>query len=147
MVDIVSPAKRSSMMRNIKGKNTAPELALRKALYAEGHRYRLHDDALPGKPDLVFRKIKTVVFVHGCFWHRHHGCKYATLPQNNAEFWKDKFSKNVDRDRKVSESLYKLGWNIIVVWECELKSISRLKDACLSISEQLHRIKENIKTI
>jgi len=127
MVDVVDPATRSRMMSNIRGKNTKPELLVRKYLHARGLRYRLHVKNLPGKPDLVFPKYRTVVFVHGCFWHHHAGCKYATMPSSRPGFWANKLSDNVARDQYQYAALTELGWRVFVVWECELmKETSRL---------------------
>jgi DNA mismatch endonuclease (patch repair protein) len=107
-------------MSRIRGKDTAPELALRKALHGKGFRFRLHGVDLPGRPDMVMRKHKTVVFVHGCFWHRHTGCKIAATPKSNAEFWFRKFAANVERDERNISHLKALGWRVFVIWECEL---------------------------
>ena len=109
------------MMSAIRSGNTKPEMMLRKMLHARGFRYRLHDSKLPGKPDLVFPRYHAVLFVHGCFWHRHEGCKYATTPASNAEFWQDKFEKNVARDRRAIDALLAAGWRVGVVWECLFK--------------------------
>lgn len=122
MVDFLSPPDRSERMSRIRGKDTRPELALRKVLHRLGLRYRLHGIGLPGKPDLVFPRYKTVVFVHGCFWHRHPGCKIATTPKSNTPFWVEKFQRNVARDLRVVEELHGLGWKVLVAWECELAS-------------------------
>lgn len=119
MADIVSPAKRSQMMSGIRGKNTKPEIAVRKFLHKKGLRFRLHAK-LPGKPDLTFPKYKTVVFVHGCFWHRHEGCRFSTTPKNNADFWLEKFAANVERDIRATAQLESLGWRVLVIWECQL---------------------------
>lgn len=128
MVDVVDPATRSRMMSGIRGKNTKPELLVRKYLHTRGLRYRLHVKNLPGKPDLVFPKYRTVVFVHGCFWHHHAGCKYATMPSSRPDFWATKLSDNVARDQYQHTALDGLGWRVIVVWECELmKDTSRLR--------------------
>jgi DNA mismatch endonuclease (patch repair protein) len=108
-------------MSKIRSKNTKPELALRKALFARGFRYRVNDTKLPGKPDIVLPKYKTVIFLHGCFWHRHDGCKYAYTPKTNTKFWVDKISSNAERDKVNTEKLTTLGWNIITVWECEIR--------------------------
>ena len=120
MVDFLTPAQRSERMSRIRGKDSQPELALRRVLHRLGLRYRLHAKELPGKPDLVFPRYKTVVFVHGCFWHRHEGCKIATTPKSNTPFWVEKFDKNVVRDSRVATTLRDLGWHVFVVWECEL---------------------------
>ena len=118
MPDVVDRATRSRMMRGIKGWNTQPELRVRRRLHAAGLRYRLRSKDLPGRPDIVFRRIRTVVFVHGCFWHRHPGCRYATTPQTNAEFWKAKLQSNVDRDRRIESQLELDDWSVMTVWEC-----------------------------
>jgi len=118
--DIVSPAVRSSMMSRIRGKNSRPELALRKQLFAAGYRFRLHRRDLPGSPDIVLPKYRAVVFVHGCFWHRHEGCSKSTTPSSNAAFWATKFASNVRRDAAAIDRLVALGWRVAVVWECAL---------------------------
>ena len=120
MADVVTPAVRSRMMSGIKAKNTHPELIVRKFLHAKGLRFRLHVKNLPGKPDIVLPKYKTVVFVHGCFWHHHAGCKYAAKPNTRSDFWEKKLSDNVARDQYQMAALQGLGWRVIVVWECEL---------------------------
>lgn len=118
--DIVSPAVRSTMMSRIKGKNSRPELALRRQLFASGYRFRLHRRDLPGSPDIVLPKPGAVVFVHGCFWHRHEGCPKATTPSSNAAFWRVKFMANVRRDAAAIDRLVALGWRVAVVWECAI---------------------------
>lgn len=120
-MDTVDEATRSMIMSRVGQRDTGPEMKLRRALHALGFRYRVNVKKLPGSPDLVFPKYKAVIFVHGCFWHRHEGCKYATTPKTRVEFWKTKFNANVERDRKNIEKLEKLGWRTMVVWECELK--------------------------
>lgn len=120
MVDIVDKVTRSRMMAGIKGKDTGPEILLRKALYAKGFRYRLGGCGLPGKPDMVFPALKYVVFVHGCFWHIH-DCAFFKWPSTNSIFWRQKLQNNKARDARVVEQLKILGWNIIIVWECELR--------------------------
>lgn len=112
-------------MSRIRGKDTGPELALRKVLHKLGLRYCLHGAGLPGKPDLVFPRYKTVVFVHGCFWHRHPECNIATTPKSNTPFWIDKFEKNVARDRRVSTALVTMGWKVVIIWECEVASAAK----------------------
>ena|ERR1700730_5324899 len=112
-MDIVSKEKRASMMASVRQQDTRPEILLRQALHRSGLRFRLHRRDLPGTPDIVLPAHRTVIFVHGCFWHRHEGCRRATLPATKTEFWADKFSKNVERDRKVQASLSKLGWRVI----------------------------------
>lgn len=121
MTDIFSKSKRSAIMSKIPSKNTKPEIVLRKALFAKGYRYRINYKKLPGKPDIVLSKYKTVIFVNGCFWHSHINCKDAHLPKTNTEFWKNKIDQNVERDTKNIQQLSDLGWNIITVWECEIK--------------------------
>ena len=108
-------------MSCIKGKGTKPEEFVRKYLFSQGFRYRKNDKRLPGTPDIVLPKYKTVIFVNGCFWHGHKGCKYFVWPKNNAEFWKNKIESNISRDRKKAETLKDQGWKVIVVWECDLK--------------------------
>ena len=120
-MDIWSKEKRSECMSKIRSKDTKPELALRKALFARGFRYRVNDKHLPGKPDIVLLKYKTVIFLHGCFWHRHEGCKYAYTPKTNTEFWVDKITSNKDRDKINMQKLTDLGWNVLTVWECEIR--------------------------
>ncbi len=122
MADIVSKQVRSRMMSGIGGKNTKPEIALRKALFAKGVRYRLHDRGLPGRPDIVLQKWNVVIFVHGCFWHRHSGCKYTTTPSTRPEFWQAKFDGNVERDTRNMKRLITAGWRVAIVWECEIKA-------------------------
>lgn len=120
MADIVDRRTRSRMMSGIRGKNTRPELVVRKALFARGYRYRLHDPKLPGKPDLVFPKYRAVVFVHGCFWHGHR-CRLFKWPATRKKFWSNKITGNRKRDRLVRASLIKAGWRICTVWECAIK--------------------------
>jgi DNA mismatch endonuclease (patch repair protein) len=121
MTDKHSTEKRSYNMSRIKGKNTKPELLVRKFLFAHGFRFRLHSKNLPGKPDIVLTKYKTVILIHGCFWHRHEGCKYAALPKTNTEFWIPKLQYNRQNDIRVNEALKHEKWNIIEIWTCELK--------------------------
>lgn len=109
------------MMSGIQGKNTRPEMILRRALHRAGFRYRLHDKRLPGKPDIVLPKYKTVIFVHGCFWH-HHDCKYFKWPKTRPDFWQEKIEGNVERDKKVVRELEAEDWNVVIIWECEFKS-------------------------
>lgn len=122
MADVHSPETRSYNMSCIRGKDTKPEELVRKYLFAQGFRYRKNVARLPGKPDIVLPKYKTVIFVNGCFWHGHAGCRYFVWPKNNAEFWQKKISGNIERDAKNHKLLAELGWKVIVVWECELKN-------------------------
>ena len=121
MTDNFDSAKRSSVMAAIHSKNTKPELIVRRAVYALGFRYRLHAKDVPGKPDLVFRKMRKAIFVHGCFWHRHPGCSRASMPDTRAEFWQAKFEKNVNRDNWVERELRKNRWRTLTIWQCELQ--------------------------
>lgn len=120
MVDTLTPEQRSERMSRIRSRDTKPEIALRKALHGLGFRFRVQKSGLPGKPDLVLPKYRCVIFVHGCFWHRHPGCKVATTPKSNTEFWVEKFTRNVERDKRVSRQLEENGWHVITVWECDL---------------------------
>jgi DNA mismatch endonuclease (patch repair protein) len=120
-MDYLTPAQRHRCMSAIHAKNTKPELLVRRYLFSRGFRYRLNDPRLPGHPDLVLRKYRTVVFVNGCFWHGHEGCKYFRLPQTNTEFWQAKIIRNAERDKAEQRALAALGWHCITVWECQLK--------------------------
>lgn len=126
MVDQLSPARRSWNMSRIQASNTKPELIVRSLLHRMGYRFRLHRKDLPGKPDIVLPRYHAVVFVHGCFWHRHEGCKECTTPKSNTEFWLKKFKKNVERDVRVAQELEGMGWKVVVVWSCETKDLSEL---------------------
>ena len=108
-------------MAGIRGKNTTPELRLRKALHGAGFRFRLHSAKLPGRPDIVLPKFRAAVFVHGCFWHRHEGCRNASIPKSNAAFWEDKFARNVERDAMNRAGLSEAGWRVAVIWECAIR--------------------------
>lgn len=120
-MDVVDAATRSRMMKGIRSRDTQPEMHVRKYLHAHGFRYRLHARDLPGSPDLVLPKYRVAIFVHGCFWHRHEGCKYATAPVSNAERWQLKFNANIERDARKESMLRAAGWRVMVVWECELR--------------------------
>lgn len=121
-MDKLTKEKRSWNMSRIKGKDTKPEIIVRSVLHKNGFRFRLNRKDLPGKPDIVLPKYKSVILVHGCFWHRHPRCKFAYNPKSRVKFWQNKFSENVERDRFVRKELRKMGWKVIVVWECELKN-------------------------
>ena len=121
MADHLTPERRSWNMSQIHSKDTAIEVKARKWLYHEGFRYRKNVNELPGKPDVVLKKYKTVIFIHGCFWHKHEGCKYFVWPKSNIEFWEKKIYSNAERDKKNYKLLEDMGWNVIVIWECELK--------------------------
>ena len=125
MADVHSPETRSFNMSKIRGKDTKPEELVRKYLFSQGFRYRKNDKRFQGKPDIVLPKYQTVIFINGCFWHKHDNCKYFVWPKNNAEFWRNKIEGNVLRDKKNIQELEKLGWKVIVVWECQLKSSNR----------------------
>jgi DNA mismatch endonuclease (patch repair protein) len=125
MADVVTKEKRSAMMAGIKGKNTRPEIAIRKALHERGFRYRLHAKDLPGKPDLVFPKYRTVIFVHGCFWHRHN-CHLFKWPSTRREFWEEKITGNANRDILHRTRLVEAGWKIAIIWKCAIKGRHRL---------------------
>lgn len=121
MMDVHTKEQRSYNMSRIKGKNTRPEEIVRKYLFSQGFRYRKNDKRLPGKPDIVLPKYKTVIFVNGCFWHGHEGCRYFVWPKDNAGFWRNKIETNIERDKKNITELESLGWKVVTVWECELK--------------------------
>lgn len=121
-MDTVTKAQRSANMSKIRSKDTKPEMVVRRHLHALGFRYRLHDSKLPGHPDIVLPKWHTVIFVNGCFWHRHEGCKLATTPKSNVNFWQAKFAKNVERDIREHAELESAGWHVIVIWECEVNN-------------------------
>lgn len=122
MADTVTKEKRSEIMSRIRSKNTRPEMIVRKLLHSAGYRYRLHRKDLPGKPDLVLPKYRTVIFVHGCFWHQHKGCPFAATPKSNIGYWAGKLASNTQRDAESVATLLKAGWRVLVVWECASKS-------------------------
>jgi len=124
MTDIVSPEKRSQMMSGIRAKNTRPEMIVRRALHARGFRYRIHVKDLPGKPDLVFARYKSVLFIHGCFWHGH-DCHLFKVPGTRTEFWQAKIQKNRENDAKAKAALAALGWRVLEVWECDLRATKK----------------------
>lgn len=124
-------------MSRIRSKDTKPEEMVRRFLFAEGFRYRKNDKNLPGCPDIVLRKYKTIVFVNGCFWHGHSGCRYFIWPKSNAEYWKQKISRNIERDKLNYAKLSRLGWNVIIIWECQLKKDKR-ENTLLSLVERIN---------
>ena len=134
MADVHSPEIRSYNMSRIKGKDTKPEMIVRKFLFSRGFRYRLHDKKLPGKPDIVLPKYKTVIFVHGCFWHGHEGCRYFVVPKTRTEWWLEKIQRNKTLDKKNEDELEKMGWEVHIIFECDLKSES--KEARLKAIEE-----------
>ncbi len=119
--------QRSRNMSAIKSKNTKPEIAVRRLLHSMGYRFRLHRKDLPGSPDIVLPKYKTVIFVHGCFWHRHENCKYSSTPKTRKKFWESKFEVNVKRDLEIQEKIKNIEWRSIVIWECETKDLKKLR--------------------
>ena len=121
MTDTLTIAERSRLMAKIKGKNTAPERAVRSLLHRAGYRFRIHVRGLPGTPDVVLPKYRAVVFIHGCFWHRHRNCKIATMPQSHKKFWSEKFARNVANDARHRRKLRRLGWRVVTVWSCQLR--------------------------
>lgn len=127
-MDILTPEERSRVMSHITGKDTRPEMIVRSLLHRLGFRFRLHHRDLPGKPDIVLPRRKAVIFVHGCFWHRHQGCKDATIPKTNTGFWLNKLNRNVERDLKAASALKAAGWRVLYVWECETNNLDMLAD-------------------
>lgn len=139
MSDVLTPEQRRLNMSRIRGKDTRPELLVRKGLHARGLRYRLQDRSLPGRPDLVFPKHKAVIFVHGCFWHAH-GCGLFKVPRTREQFWREKLSKNRERDQRTSDQLSASGWRILVIWECAIRGVGRLeRDELLTLAERFVR--------
>ncbi|SDK03688.1 very short patch repair endonuclease [Billgrantia gudaonensis] len=121
MVDSVDRETRSRIMGRVRNKDTRPEMTVRRLVHGAGYRYRLHGKKLPGKPDLVFKSRRKVIFVHGCFWHRHEGCTLARLPKSRLDFWLPKLEANRERDKRNEEHLREMGWDVLIIWECELK--------------------------
>ncbi len=124
-MDKLTLEQRRKAMQAVKGKDTVPEILIRKYLHSHGYRFRLHRKDLPGKPDIVLPKIRTVVFVNGCFWHRHPGCEHASMPVSNIAYWEKKFNNTIRRDKEQYRKLRELGWKVVVIWECEIKSLLR----------------------
>lgn len=139
MVDTLTREERSKRMSLIRSRDTSPELVLRKALHAMGFRYRLDNKQLPGKPDIAFPRQKLAVLVHGCFWHRHGGCRGANMPKSNTTFWQEKFDRNVARDQRTEAGLKALGWHVETVWECELSSKQRMSTVARIAAIARHR--------
>ncbi|WP_288438640.1 very short patch repair endonuclease [uncultured Chryseobacterium sp.] len=137
MADIHTPEQRRFNMQQIKGKNTKPEILLRKLLFSKGFRYRINNKNLPGKPDIVLKKYNTVIFVNGCFWHGHENCRYYVIPKTRTEFWTEKINGNKKRDKKNTELLLQKGWKVITVWECELKK-DKLDQTVEKLVHELH---------
>jgi DNA mismatch endonuclease (patch repair protein) len=126
LVDVLTPEQRTRAMSCVKGRNTRPELAVRRALHQMGYRFRLHRADLPGRPDIVLPQYRVAIFVNGCFWHGHEGCPRSARPAVNTEFWNAKLSRNVDRDRVSKDALIEMGWTPVILWTCELKSSSAI---------------------
>ena len=138
MADRISEEARSYVMSRVGSKNTKPEIIVRSFLHKRGFRFRLHKKELPGKPDIVLNKYKSVIFVNGCFWHRHKDCPRATMPTSNIEFWKEKFRATQNRDRLIRQELENMGWVVLTVWECELKPSTREK-ALEGLEEKIYQ--------
>ena len=144
MADTLTPAGRSERMSRIRGKNSKPEMLVRRIVHGMGYRYRLHDKRLPGSPDLVFRGRKKVIFVHGCFWHRHEGCRKAgPAPKTRTAFWQAKFDRNKARDARNADTLREAGWNVATIWECETRDPEKLTDQLRSIFNLPDRVAGN----
>lgn len=122
MADFLTPEQRSALMSKVRGKNTKPEMIVRRALHAMGVRYRLHAKELPGRPDIVMRPRKSAIFVHGCFWHSHPGCRRCRIPSTNSDFWSAKLERNKTRDQAAVQALAEMGWRVLVLWECQTKA-------------------------
>ena len=137
MPDTLSQSQRSYCMSSIRGKNTKPEILVRKGLHARGFRFRLHNNKLPGSPDIVLPKYGVAIMVNGCFWHGHKGCRYATKPESNVEFWETKIARNRHRDEVTNAHLEALGWHVITVWECELRGESILASRLDELAEEI----------
>ncbi|MBL6446736.1 DNA mismatch endonuclease Vsr [Fulvivirga sp. 29W222] len=137
MADVHEPEVRSYNMSQIKGKNTKPEILVRRFLHRNGYRYSLHSKKLPGKPDIALKRYKTIILVNGCFWHGHQNCRYFALPKTRTEWWKEKIEKTQKKDSKNKEDLINLGWNVIEVWECQLKP-ARLEETLNWIIEKIN---------
>lgn len=125
MADRITPEQRSRNMQQVHSKDTKPEIYIRRLLFLEGYRYRIHSKHIPGHPDIWMKKYNTALFVHGCFWHRHKGCKYASIPSSNSDFWDKKFQDNIERDEVVREQLASLGIKCLVIWECTIKEMRK----------------------
>lgn len=139
MVDTLNKIERSQRMALVRGKHMKPEMAVRKLTYGMGYRYRLHDRSLPGSPDLVFKYRKKVIFIHGCFWHRHESCKLARLPKSRVDFWREKLEGNKKRDKNNQNKLLRMGWRFLVIWECELQK----KTGLSGLSEKIRIFLDN----
>jgi len=141
MADVFTKKKRSDVMSKVRAKNTKPELLVWQFLFSKGFRYRLHQNALPGKPDIILKKYKTVIFVNGCFWHGHKNCRKSNLPVSNFSFWKEKIQTTIDRDKQTIRSLKKLGWSVIIIWECDIKNKMAISRTMKKLLNNLNGIK------
>jgi DNA mismatch endonuclease (patch repair protein) len=144
-MDILLPEQRSNLMSRIQSKDTGPEMKVRRMVHALGFRFRLHRRDLPGSPDLVFPSQHKVIFVHGCYWHRHQGCRYAYSPKSNTDFWQSKFEANVARDRRAASMLETLGWKVLVIWECEIQNEETLRVRLIEFLKKNERRSEHGK--
>ena len=142
MTDKLTSLQRHKCMSSIRGKNTKPEILVRKGLHARGFRFRLHNKKLPGSPDIVLPKYGVAIMVNGCFWHGHKGCRYATKPKTNIEFWEAKIARNRHRDEVTTAHLEAWGWTVITIWECELRTNSQLDDRLNTLAEEIRRAYE-----
>jgi DNA mismatch endonuclease (patch repair protein) len=145
MTDVHEPDIRSYNMSQIHGKDTKPELMVRKHLHSQGFRFRLHDAKLPGKPDVLLKKYDSIIFIHGCFWHGHEGCRYFKIPGTRAEWWSAKIERNIQRDKDSVKKLQELGWTVFVIWECDLKPKQRsntLETLTLNLKDQQSKIRK-----
>ena len=142
MPDTLTRLQRHNCMSRIRGKNTKPEILVRKGLHSRGFRFRLHNKKLPGSPDIVLPKYGVAIMVNGCFWHGHKGCRYATKPKTNVEFWETKIARNKHRDEVTAAHLEALGWTVITIWECELRTSSQLDDRLNTLTEEIRRAYE-----
>ena len=139
MSDKLSSTQRKYCMSRIRAKNTKPEILVRKGLYARGFRFRLHNKKLPGSPDILLPKYRVAIMVNGCFWHGHKGCRYATKPKSNVEFWEAKIARNRHRDEVTEVHLHALGWHVITIWECELRGTASATSRLDALAEEIHK--------
>jgi DNA mismatch endonuclease (patch repair protein) len=139
MTDNLTPGKRSELMSRIRSSNTKPELTVRSILHRNGYRYSLKRKNLPGKPDIVLVRYNIAVFVHGCFWHQHAGCQFSFMPKTRIEYWGKKLQNNADRDKRIVAALKKLGWQVLIVWECEIKNPSLILERVTQIIEAIKK--------
>lgn len=139
-MDRLTPERRSWNMSRIRSKGTKPEMLVRSLLHRSGFRFRLHRKDLPGSPDIVLPKYRSVIFVHGCFWHKHEDCKDASIPKSNVVFWKEKIQKNVERDLQAVSALEAAGWNVITIWECEIRDLE-------TMASRLHQLLHSLTAV